>query len=82
MKYHTIFYFSESLGIIDAYIQGRRDLGGVWRYDDGTVMSFLKWGLNQPTGGPNRHVDLWKSDFYRFHDVQGHMLYGYVCEIF
>lgn len=68
--------------INDAYIQGTKDTGGTWRFDDGTIMNFLPWAPRQPSGGSlNIHIDMWSADGYRFHDVRGQLNYGYVCEL-
>lgn len=63
-------------------MQGELDNYGVWRYDDGTAIDFIVWGIFQPSGKNIQNLDLWKQDNYRFHDVTGTFSYGYACEIY
>ncbi|XP_063420338.1 uncharacterized protein LOC134705553 [Mytilus trossulus] len=68
--------------IVDTYVQGSKDGQGVWRYDDGSKITFIQWGTSQPgNGASDIRLNLWKSHGYRFHDVTGNSQYCFVCEI-
>ncbi|XP_052092510.1 uncharacterized protein LOC127728970 [Mytilus californianus] len=68
--------------IMDTYVQGTKDGQGVWRYDDGTQITFIQWGSSEPGNGPSDiRLELWENHGYRFHDVTGNSQYGFVCEI-
>lgn len=74
--------FSASSNIIDTYIQGEKDVNGVWKYDDKSPVNFFLWGNRQPdTTLADKYLDMWKNGGYKYWDVVGNASYGYVCEI-
>ncbi|CAG2251309.1 unnamed protein product [Mytilus edulis] len=65
------------------YIQGTKDGTGVWKLDDGYVMTYFIWGSGEPAAvsANENNVILWTADYAKMYDVGGTDLYGYICEL-